>query len=313
MSLILDALSRAEREKQTEEAPVPDLLAPMPERAPPGWMDRLIRAPWLKYAVLGAVALIAILGVFFRGDGETTDPQRRGTAPQSSVQTVQTVQTEQTQAQQRLKPSTSPVAIAPEAARVAASGVQPPNSAMTHPGETLSQPLIERPETNSASASVPIDTPARSVMEPELRVRQASIDALYAQEDVDERVQSDDSAVPASPRQAARAEQDGQEIDLAQVLAQLREQTKSEGLAPHPVPMLADLSKQFRDRVPTLMYSQHDYATQGRSTVLINGTALRVGQRTRRVEVREILPDSVILRFSETDFRLRALNSWVNL
>ena len=84
-------------------------------------------------------------------------------------------------------------------------------------------------------------------------------------------------------------------------------------LAPHPTPLLAELSQQFRNEVPTLMYLRHDYNPAGTSTVLLNGDTLRVGGRTRGVEVLEILPDSIVCRFQGTDFRLRALNSWVNL
>ena len=92
-----------------------------------------------------------------------------------------------------------------------------------------------------------------------------------------------------------------------------REAAAVEVVDDHPVLLLADQSKQFRDSVPTLMYLRHDYQGSRNSTVYINGESLRVGQRTRNVEVREILPDFVVLRFQGTEFRLRALNSWVNL
>jgi len=123
------------------------------------------------------------------------------------------------------------------------------------------------------------------------------------------------SATPASPQAAqASATRSETPVDLEQVLREVRRASANDSLSEHPVPVLESLSQQFRDRVPTLMYLRHDYAgDQGSSSVLINGESLRVGQRTRSVQVVEILPDSVILRFDGRDFRLRALNSWINL
>lgn len=86
------------------------------------------------------------------------------------------------------------------------------------------------------------------------------------------------------------------------------------GLAEHPAPMLEDLSQAVRDSIPTLIYSQHDYrATGGESSVFINRERRRRGDSTAGVRVQEILPDSVVLDYRGTVFRLRALNSWVNL
>lgn len=125
-----------------------------------------------------------------------------------------------------------------------------------------------------------------------------------------------DAIVPTRSAPAAlptASSQPESSIDVDAVLAQLRIEEGQSDLIAHPVPLLDSLSKQFRDSVPTLMYRLHDYQSQGRSVVVINGDALAVGERTRGVVVRDILADSVILEFSGTAFRLRALNSWVNL
>jgi hypothetical protein len=48
--------------------------------------------------------------------------------------------------------------------------------------------------------------------------------------------------------------------------------------------------------------------------VVLNGKELKVGgSPASGVKVEEILPDSVVLNYRGTEFRLRALNSWVNL
>ncbi|KGE04912.1 general secretion pathway protein GspB [Pseudohaliea rubra] len=102
-------------------------------------------------------------------------------------------------------------------------------------------------------------------------------------------------------------------IDIDAVLARAREELGEAALAPHPAPLLADLSQQQKDAIPTLMYLRHDYHKGGASSVVINGEQRHPGDRIGAVRVEEILPDSVVLRYRDTPFRLRALNSWVNL
>lgn len=117
-------------------------------------------------------------------------------------------------------------------------------------------------------------------------------------------------AATVEERPAAR---DEAPVDLERILRRARAEEAAAKLSEHPAPLLQTLSKQYRDRVPTLMYLRHDYNPAGNSTVLINSATLGVGDRSRGVEVREILADSVILGFEDREFRLRALNSWVNL
>ena len=45
----------------------------------------------------------------------------------------------------------------------------------------------------------------------------------------------------------------------------------------------------------------------------LNQRRLREGERVGAIEVIEILSDSVILKINGVVFRLRALNTWVNL
>jgi type II secretory pathway component PulC len=46
----------------------------------------------------------------------------------------------------------------------------------------------------------------------------------------------------------------------------------------------------------------------------MNSKTLKVGGNpVNGVKIEEILPDSVVLSYQGTQFRLRALNSWVNL
>ena len=102
-------------------------------------------------------------------------------------------------------------------------------------------------------------------------------------------------------------------VDLESVLRQAQAEWGEPALLPHPTALLESLSQQTKDRIPSVIYSVHDWQSAGRPTVVINGKRLAAGQREGGFLVREILEDSVILSWGGTDFRLRALNSWINL
>ena len=80
-------------------------------------------------------------------------------------------------------------------------------------------------------------------------------------------------------------------------------------------PFLTELSQRTKDEIPTIYYQRHDYSgDSSRSSVVLNGETVRVGgSPAPGVRVDEILPDSVVLDYRGTQFRLRALNSWINL
>ena len=113
---------------------------------------------------------------------------------------------------------------------------------------------------------------------------------------------------------AANADSEEQALDMAALLERARRELGQNALEPHPAPMLEDLSQQKKNAIPSIMYLQHDWSGMGStSSVVLNGTALSEGQRAGAIAVQEILSDSVILKWRDTEFRLRALNSWVNL
>jgi hypothetical protein len=79
--------------------------------------------------------------------------------------------------------------------------------------------------------------------------------------------------------------------------------------------MLGELAQSFKDQVPTLYYRQHSWSgLANQRFVMINGETRREGDQVAAgVTLLEILPESSVLEFQGTRFRLRALNSWVNL
>ncbi|WP_439106379.1 general secretion pathway protein GspB [Congregibacter sp.] len=274
MSLILDALSRAEREKREQAAVAPSILSQeiKSERAGAG----AGKGAWiLAFTVLVIIAAGAFSFWLFREEPPLR-PQP-GAAKNASEDR--------------------------SAAAVISRERAPPRPSLPPPSVTTSSQPLSMPEPQeetrksaAAVAALYAEKPERAAAEPVQKSQQ--LQATVASE-----------TIPTVVVEPVVEEA----IDVERVLRELRVEAAKDTLQPHPVPLLEELSKQFKDRVPTLMYSRHDYNAAGTSTVTINGENLRPTQRTRGVEVREILSDSVILRFDSTDFRLRALNSWVNL
>ena len=102
-------------------------------------------------------------------------------------------------------------------------------------------------------------------------------------------------------------------IDFAEILAQAQKELGVQPLVESREPLLETLSQQTKDQIPSLIYSEHNYSAYGRSEVVLNGQSLTERQRVGPFTVVEILPDSVILRWRETQFRVRARNSWINM
>jgi len=112
---------------------------------------------------------------------------------------------------------------------------------------------------------------------------------------------------------ASDAPGDTPPIDFANILAAAQEEMGVKPLVESSEPLLETLSQQIKDDIPSLIYSEHRYDPLGNSSVTLNGKVLKVRQRAGAFTVIEILPDSVVLRWRETQFRVRARNSWVNM
>ena len=144
-----------------------------------------------------------------------------------------------------------------------------------------------------------------------------AVAALYQQD-------SGSLAQPLPPQQVKNADpvqetqepqQKEQTVDIEKMILQARAELDDTNLQEHSAPFISKLSQQTKDRIPTIYYQRHDYSGRAaQSSVVLNGKTVRPGgQVGSGVTVDEILPGSVVLSYQGTQFRLRALNSWVNL
>ncbi len=293
MSLILDALNRSRGEADREAVPSLDSVHFTGESSKP-WL------PW----VLAAGAVVAVLLVVWVVWALWKTAPQPESPPASGPAVV----------------SKSDAQLAAEAARASAQSTpaQPPQAQQRPAPQAVT--LGGRVNANARPVtprSVETNEPADTAVE---RQPSAAVTALYDRAPVDE--PTTDIATPAAEaRDLAEPSIDAAEssasedipIDVAEVLRRAQQDLGQARLSDHPVPALDTLSQQTKDRIPTVVYSAHDYQAGGQSSVTLNGTRLTTGQRAEGFQVKEILVDSVVLSWGGTDFRLRALNSWINL
>lgn len=122
-----------------------------------------------------------------------------------------------------------------------------------------------------------------------------------------------DAAPPAGESDQGVIDANSLPLDIAAVVKRVQAELGEPALVAHATPLLENLSQQTKNAIPSVMYTVHDWRPTGSSRVTLNGSALSEGQQLNGFKVEEILNDSVILSYRGTEFRLRALNSWVNL
>ncbi|MEP5569561.1 MAG: general secretion pathway protein GspB [Halioglobus sp.] len=295
MSLILDALNRSHEE--TDEVPT---LGTRHDYAGSHEGNRLL--PVIVLALLAALLMIGWL-LWDRQQeapvGATTElPAAEMTRPQVGVEPISV--------SERALPSVSDAIVAPV---TAAAGV-------------IDKPA---PEVNARSE------PDTHYQEQSPVATNADVSALYAKEspggsnatpkagdspvaapkavNIEEPVSPKASSAPAVKSVAE------QSMDIEQMLKSAEDELQNARLEEHSAPFVNGLSQQTKDAIPSIFYERHDYSGRpGQSRVVLNGKDLKVGgSPASGVKVEEILPDSVVLDYRGTQFRLRALNSWVNL
>ena len=280
MSLILDALNRS----RGEQDPMPT-LATRHDYADP-------RPPVRMWALLVALVLAVLLIAWLLWERATSPAVEQALSPPLAAQGSDKVAQPELPAAPPAEVSKAPVAPTPEQKTAAKTVAEPP------------QPATETAPALSVKSS-------------------ADVSALYGAEPVALAPQSvsdeEEPAVQAppvtKPVPIGEATVDETDLDIEQLMREAEDELENARLAEHPAPFITDLSQQTKDAIPSIFYERHDYSGRpGQSTVVLNGKELKAGgSPASGVKVSEILSDSVVLDYRGTQFRLRALNSWVNL
>ena len=197
-------------------------------------------------------------------------------------------------------------------APISGSSIQNTSSQRSSGDLRGTRPIVIPPETQSAKNSGPNAEALSSLYAAMNEAAVATLDSQTASVAQTEVVpDAVDQATEVS--EASDGLQDATAVDFAEILAQAHRELVVQPLVESDEPLLETLSQQTKDQIPSLIYSEHNYSANGRSEVVLNGQSLSERQRVGPFTVVEILPDSVILRWRETQFRVRARNSWINM
>ena len=124
--------------------------------------------------------------------------------------------------------------------------------------------------------------------------------------------ESTSPAAPAGPGTSGQPADPG--LDVEAITRAARQRLAVEPVAVHPAPLLVDLPTVVKDEIPTIFFRQHDWSAQANTrSVNLNGKVFREGDQVAPdLQLLEIHRDFILMNFQGNEFRLRALNSWVN-
>lgn len=281
MSLILDALNRAENERKNQNA-VPDLNT----LHRPQEMDsspETHRTLWWGVGVVLVLIIIIIVLVFMlrREPVAPVSLTETAPAPQSVVVPSPVAVVEQ--------PSTDPITTAPTSPPALASAVE-----TAHPVAAPSADINSLYAAEDAETPVAIDT---------------SVSELYAAEAATAAASEtivDPFNAPIGNPSASTA--------LVSVTAQEQAPPRTFDSIKN-IPDFNALPWNMRQRIPTISYARHNYLANGVSSVVINNQTTGVGNiiGSGQFVVQDIFVDGVILKHGNAVFKLRALSGWINM
>jgi general secretion pathway protein B len=267
MSLILDALNRAERErKKTQD--IPDLQT-VHEPLPVATTPSSGRNPILFALGLMVIGLMVTMIYLFARAPAAPSPV---TAPFNGAVNNAT----------RVSPE-------PSAAAPAAAGV------------VNSQRKLPVTEANPAPG-------ARNVVA-DGSTESADLNALYASAHAEDKpLDPVDSLYVATPERENPAGVRRETVAALPPVAVRNYESLID------IPDIGDLPWGFRQEIPSINYIRHNFDGEGANSLVLNGKAYYAGNTLAPdLMLEEIYVDGAIFQFKQIKFKLRALNSWVNM
>ena len=340
MSMILEAMKRSkEGEARSSDVPTVDTVHYVPEPDP--------RFSQRQIAAFVGVVLIAVgVLLYVSLSPDPTSPLLAQTSEMSGT----TVSGTREDSRGTLEPNATPAVASSGTSSSRSSVAVPPAMTEISVAQTNVKPMPEKQSYSDSEGSAssnfarrmePPKAPASAdelkaiyqalneeasqMADPEAgspasRNREGSLSVRNGAAGVDERAPNPLSGAGApsvrddnTPARATVQQNEAPPVDFADILAAARNELGVKPLVESSEPLLETLSQQIKDEIPSLIYSEHRYDPVGTSWVTLNGKVLKERQRVGAFTVIEILPDSAVLRWRETQFRVRARNSWINM
>ena len=258
MSLILDALNRADQERSEENNHINLHASQSP----------VVNSshPFRRWIIEAVIVLLAI-GAFAYSQWQ---PAREvsGIVDTNNKTTVDTVE------QQRK--------------------VAPPTKAVTENNLTLAQNQL-------------LDRPSKPVQK--IPAIDKAVASLYQQQDTAKKPTPVTTIKTTTPIKTIKP----QPKPEPQLKEKPKEPVDNTQLILQQIPLITQMPARYQRTIPSIDYEVHMYAEGGKGFVTINGAVLKTGTVIDPgLRVIAILQDSVVLEFKNQQFRLPALNSWVN-
>lgn len=277
MSLILDALNRADNERKNQDA-VPGLTTVHP--APAVVIEDKPEKPRLLYWAIGLS--IAALGgsVYWFTAKSALDRSSPARAPQSVVEAPVSGEV------------SSPVLPQQQAQQQVTSAAESMVSSTPAESVVVAKPTAMVEQLYSApTAQTPVTDPAVSDL--------YSAGEAVASESIQEPFENPSSYI--TDVTAGRASVDELPSRTFASITQVQD--------------FNELPWNTKQQIPTISYQRHNYLAGGVSSVVINGQTLGEGNiaASSQLIVQEIFVDGVVLKRGNVVFKLRALNGWINM
>lgn len=304
MSLILDALNKADRDRDYGDG-VPDLKTTHHSAASRGRRDRwLLILASIIVVLLLVVAVLVVL--WLRSDAPYASPVV-GNEPIHADESVATP----------AAPGENPTPDTVQNSVANTSGAN--NGAVNASAAETPVPAPGGSEQNEAAVDPEVQALYQvqygevQVVEPV--VQPAASEQRQQQTSVDEGLaralweQTRTQPLPSAPLAEQVIKPEPVEVE-PDVDLDVDADFESTIAAFDDVPFLHELPVALQNRIPTLMYAQHSFDAQ---SVTINKKTFTVGDNIGdSVVVERILADGVLLNYEGEQFKLAALSSWVN-
>ncbi len=262
MSMILDALKRADRERRQQEADPPSLVT---EHAAPPHPRPSHRHTWLLAgALLLAGAAIGLTLASVKSSPEPNPEPSSQTVPDQAPQGQDSSMSENSESAPRAGGTKvlTPTAIARLYQKDQTSGKAP---------EPAVAQLYQAPQPQTLPAENPVEEKEHQQPEPDPEPQAESV-------------------APPRPSEPVRLAEEP------------------------PVPGIRDLPWSLQQDIPTINYQAHNYRESGNSSVTINHRERRAGDEIAPgVRIERIESDGLVLTYEGRTFKLKAMNSWVNM
>ncbi|WP_053979410.1 general secretion pathway protein GspB [Marinagarivorans algicola] len=321
MSLILDALNKADRQRE-HKAPVPHLGSYHSE--PKAHVSGV--PVWAIYAVVGLLVLVVLalmLLVFKGGDWTMPRPSAQVSAISAAAEASDFSKREAAQAQpaepqqteKRLETHSKGAGahnMAVQSPSAHNADAQYRQSSQAGLNADAAQTVIEQdPVLSQKVASIyqrvgdqaAQRSRANSAREPDVATD------LYTEKPTAQgstEISKDSRASAASSQLQALWEATQQEISGARSAAVPSDPYRS-------IPYLHQLPESFKARIPTLAYDNHIFSPKG-GAVILNGKTYRVGDRLAQdLVIDAIAEEYLVLSYLQKPFRLKALSSWIQM